>query len=775
MSRVEILDGATGTMLQKAGMKTGEIPELLNIKNPEMIKSVYEKYANAGSDIVYACTFGANRIKMDRDVCVDVIERSTKLCHDVCNPKGARVALDIGPIGEMLEPMGTLKYEEAIDIFKEIINAGKKYSDLIVIETMTDLLEVKAAVIAARESCDLPIFVTMTFEPDTRTFAGVSLETFVNMCDGLGVSAIGMNCSLGPFEMYDMAKRLSEITTLDLIIKPNAGLPDMDGNYNVKKEDFVDKMVDIYELGFRYFGGCCGTNEEFIKLLAKRLKGRPVKERSVSPIVGASSGTKFVSSDSFRIVGERINPTGKKACQHALKEGDLSYFVNEAISQVDEGADILDINAGYPGIDEADMQAKIVKNIQSVLDTPLQIDSTKPEALEAALRVYNGKAIVNSVNGEDEKLQTILPIVKKYNAQVIGLLLDENGIPQTAEERLVVAEKIVSHAEVLGIKRHDIYIDCLTLTVSSEPESVKETLRTIELVKKELGVKTVLGVSNISYGMPNRDLINATFLTLAMASGLDMAIINPASTRMIDAINAYNLLANKNFAVENFVDKYSRVKISEREVTGSYDISDAVYKGLKDNVKNEVKRLLDDHTELEIIDNYLIPALDRVGDDYGSGKIFLPQLIKSADAAQSGLKVIREHILKSGKEQISKGDIIVATVKGDIHDIGKNIAKVILENYGYNVIDLGRDVLIDDIINTAREKNVKLIGLSALMTTTLENMKQTIMRIRKELPDRVIMVGGAVLTEDYARAIDAEFYLKDAKRNIEVAREVFGE
>lgn len=774
-NRVVILDGAMGTMLQKAGMEVGDIPELLNIKNPDMVNGVYQKYIDAGADIIYACTFGANRRKLGSKKTLEVVKAATANAKNLAQKTGARVALDIGPIGEMLEPMGALKFEEAIDIFKEIIKAGEESFDLIVIETMTDLLEVKAAILAASESTDKPIFVTMTFEEDGRTFAGVSMETFVNMVQGLGVSALGINCSLGPDQMVNMVEKLAGLTDLDLIVKPNAGFPDMDGNYNLSPEDFAKTMGEILDLGVKYIGGCCGTDQRFIKKLADLYKGKAVMTRKINKISGPSSALKILNNYAFKVVGERLNPTGKKRFQEALKNEDMDFFIREAIAQVDAGAEILDVNVGFPGIDEAAMQAKIVKALQGVLDTPLQIDSTNPVAIESALRVYNGKAIVNSVNGEEEKLTTILPLVKKYNAQVIALLIDEKGIPEKAEDRLALAKKIVKRAEAEGIDREDIYIDCLTLTVSSNPEGAMETIKTMELVRDELGVKTLLGVSNISFGLPSRDIINASFLNLAMNAGLNMAIINPNSARMMEAIAAFKVLTNQEGAVDDFVEQFSQSQLTDKGKNIDMDIQTAVYKGLKENVKDQVKVLLKEKTELEIVDEYLIPSLDKVGDDFERGIIFLPQLIKSASAAEAGFEVIKASIAKSGKETISKGDIIVATVKGDIHDIGKNIAKVILENYGYNVIDLGRNVDPETIVVEAKKRNIKLIGLSALMTTTLENMKITIKQIKKDLPDAKIMVGGAVLTEAYADEIQANYYLKDAKKNVSVAKEIFGE
>lgn len=773
-NRVFILDGGMGTMLQKAGMRVGQIPELLNLENPNMVIDVHKKYIEAGSEVIYTCTFGANRKKLGSNRVGEVVEKAIENAKIARGEKDVKIALDIGPIGEMLEPMGTLKFEEAYGIFKEIIVAGKE-ADLIVIETMTDLYEVRSAVLAAKENSDLPIFVTMSFEEDGRTFAGVSLETFVNSIGGLGIEAIGINCSLGPIQMYDMVSKLTKITDLDIVIKPNAGLPRMDGSYDLEALDFAKGMEKIYALGVKYLGGCCGTDEKYIEELSKLIKNKPLVKRNIKKITGPSSSTKFLGEGGVKVVGERLNPTGKKRFQQALIDEDISYFITQGIEQVDDGAEILDLNVGFPGVDEGRMQEKIIKGIQSVLDTPIQIDSTKIEAIERALRVYNGKAIVNSVNGEEKKLEEILPIVKKYNAQVIGLTLDEKGIPETSEKRLEIAKKIVEKAEEFGIDKEDIYIDCLALTVSSLPESAMETLKAISMVKNELGVKTALGVSNISFGLPNRELINQSFFTMAMYAGLDLAIINPNSKKMMDVLRAFKVLNNVEGSAERYIEIYGN--ISEEKVQGEdedYDIKTAISKGMDKVVKEKVQQLLKTMGELEIVNKELIPALDKVGEDYESGKIFLPQLIKSANSAQAGFEVIKNSISAKGRDSISKGDIIVATVKGDVHDIGKNIAKVILENYGYNVIDLGKDVEIQEIVHIAKTKNIKLVGLSALMTTTLDNMKETIVQLRKEIPDVKIMVGGAVLTEDYSKKIDADYYLKDAKVNVEIAKEIFG-
>lgn len=773
-NKVVILDGGMGTMLQKSGMKIGKIPELLNIENPEVVIDVHKKYIEAGSEIIYTCTFGANRKKLGSHSVDAVVKKAIENGKIAVGEKGIKIALDIGPLGEMLEPMGTLKFEEAYELFKEIVLAGKE-ADLIVIETMTDLYEVRAAVLAAKENSDLPVFVTMSFEENGRTFAGVSLESFVNSIGGLGIDAIGINCSLGPIQMLDMVKRLTAITDLDIIVKPNAGLPRMDGTYDLGAKDFAEGMERMYSMGVKYLGGCCGTDETSIEELSNLVKNKNMINRDINRITGPSSSTKYLGTSGMKIVGERLNPTGKKRFQQALIDEDISYFIAQAIEQVDGGAEILDLNVGFPGVDEGRMQEKIIKGIQSVLDTPIQIDSTKAEAIERALRVYNGKAIVNSVNGEEEKLNKILPLVKKYNAQVIGLTLDEKGIPETALERLEIAKKIVEKAEEYGISKDDIYIDCLALTVSSQGESAMETLKAITLIKSELGVKTALGVSNISFGLPNRELINKSFLNLAMYAGLDLGIINPNSKGMMETIKAFKVLDNVDGATEEYIQMFGNtIETKTSDKSEDYDIMTAISKGLDKVVKEKVQELLMTMEELDIVNDKLIPALDKVGEEYESGKIFLPQLIKSANSAQAGFEVIKDSISKKGRDSISKGDIIVATVKGDVHDIGKNIAKVILENYGYNVIDLGKDVEIEEIVNTAKTKNIKLVGLSALMTTTLDNMKETISQLRREIPDCKIMVGGAVLTEEYSKKIDSDFYLKDAKVNVEVARKIFG-
>lgn len=774
MKDVVILDGAMGTMLQNLGMERGYIPEILNMVDPDMVREVHRAYVDAGAEIIYTNTFGANRLKMkntDYDV-GQVVETAVRLAKEEAGDQ-AQVALDIGPIGYMLEPMGTLSFEDAVDIFKELILAGSE-ADLIIIETMTDLYEVKAAVLAAQENSDLPILVSMSFEDNERTFAGVGLESFANLVNDLGVDAIGLNCSLGPIELKRMIKKLALITDIDLLIKPNAGLPNPTGGYDMTVDEFIDAMKDIYKLGVRYMGGCCGSDETFIQALVEEFKGKPVTEYKREALIGPSSATVY-KDQSLTIIGEKINPTGRKSIQKALMEEDMAVLIRDAIQQAEAGADVLDVNVGHPGVDEKDLMAKAVKAIQSVVDLPLQIDSVKGEAIEAGLRAYNGKAIVNSVSGEQAKMDEILPLVKKYNAMCIGLCLDEDGIPDTAQGRVEVGLKIVAEAEKYGIRRENIILDPLALTVSSNPESALESLKAIDAFE-EMGLNTTMGVSNISFGMPNRELINASFLSLAMDRGLNFPIVDPTNGPIMDSVYSFKVLTNHEGAIGDFIGRYQNVEQAEKvvEQVDKTDIQSLIVSGQKDELRKQVQMLLETVDEMEVIEEELIPALDYVGEEYSSGRIFLPQLIRAAETAQEGFAVIRELIESRGEESVKRGEIIIATVKGDIHDIGKNIGKVMMENYGYDVVDMGRDVEIQAIVDEAKKRNIRLVGLSALMTTTLDSMKETIIELKDLDPTIKIMVGGAVLTEDYAYEIGADYYLKDAKMNIEVARDVFG-
>lgn len=796
-----ILDGAMGTMLQAAGLKMGEIPEVLSVTRPELLVSIHEKYLKAGSDVIYANTFGANSYKLEgsghsvEELVGAAVKNARQACENV-NPD-AYVALDIGPIGQLLEPTGVLKFEEAYDIYKEIILAGKD-ADLIVFETMTDLLECKAAVLAAKENSNLPIITTMTFEMNQRTFTGCSIPSMALTLSGLGVDALGVNCSLGPRELEPVIATLSKWTRLPIVVKPNAGLPDPKTNeYNVTAKEFADMMKDLRKYDIKCFGGCCGSNPEFISELSHMLEKEGNKGFAKEKVIPAAvcSATSTVDITEPRIIGERINPTGKKLFKEALLRHDIDYILNQALEQINAGADILDVNVGLPGIDEKDMMIDTIKALQAIVDVPLQIDSTIPEVLDAALRIYNGKPIVNSVNGEEESLNNVLPLVKKYGAAVVGLALDKDGIPPKAEDRFKIAKKIMDRAIAIGIPKEDIYIDCLTLTASAEQEGVMETLNALHRVKTELGLKTVLGVSNISFGLPNRVLVNHIFLTMALTNGLDLPIINPNIEEMTGAVRAYKLLANIDKNSVDFIKAYANMpkvtkinpaaKITskpadivtegaESDPMASNPLYQAVLNGLKSEGAQLTRQMLETTDSMEIVNNILIPALDKIGADFEKGTIFLPQLIMSAAVAQSAFEEIRKAMVLGNKQPESKGKIVMATVKGDVHDIGKNIVKVLLENYGYDVIDLGKDVEYQAVVDAIKENDAKLVGLSALMTTTLVSMKETIELIHKNNLDCKIFVGGAVLTPEYAKEIHADFYAKDAKESVDIAKKILG-
>ncbi len=779
------LDGAMGTMLQARGLKMGETPEALNLEKPRVLEDIHKEYIAAGADIIYANTFGANRYKLgacgysvDRVIRAGILN-AKKAVEESVNPD-VLVALDIGPIGQLLEPTGTLSFEEAYDIYKEQVLAGSE-ADVIVFETMTDLYELKAAVLAAKENSTLPVICTMTFEENMRTFTGCSISSMALTLEGLGADAVGVNCSLGPAELYPVAEELCRWTNLPVVLKPNAGLPDpLTNEYNITPEQFAELMAKFVPLGVKIFGGCCGTNPEFIGKLSGMLKTQgftPTKKREIPP--ACCSPSKTVVIDRPRIIGERINPTGKKRFKEALLANDIDYIIGQAIEQAHGGADILDVNVGLPGIDEGEMMVRAVKAVQGVVDLPLQVDSTIPEVLERALRVYNGKPIVNSVNGEEKSLNTVLPLVKKYGACVVGLCLDENGIPKTADGRVAIARRILERAEALGIPHSNVFIDCLTLTVSAEQDAALVTLEAVRRVKNELGLRTVLGVSNISFGLPQRVIVTHNFLTMALSFGLDLPIINPNVPEMTGSVRAYNVLAgfdrNSLEYVAAYGGKEKPVGVSSPSTNSDITLPYAIENGMKAEGAKLTEELLKSRDAMDIINELLIPALDKTGAEFESGKIFLPQLILSAGVAQGCFEVIKEHFAKTGARSVSKGKIILATVKGDIHDIGKNIVKVLLENYGYEVIDLGKDVPYETVLNTAVEQNVHLVGLSALMTTTLSSMEKTIALLHENNIDCKIMVGGAVLTPEYAAQIGADYYAKDAKESCDIAKRVFEE
>ena len=774
------LDGGMGTMLQSMGIETEHVPELLNLTAPESIMKIHQMYAESGSDIVYANTFGANCYKLKNSGhTVDEVVRAA-----VSNARRAvggevLVALDIGPIGQLLEPAGTLRFEEAYDCYKEIVLAGSD-ADVIVIETMTDLYEVKAAVLAAKENSDKPVLVTMTFEENMRTFTGVSPECMVAVLEGLGVDALGVNCSLGPEELFPVLDKICSLTALPVIAKPNAGLPDpVTNKFNVGPEEFSASAVKLADAGVTIFGGCCGTTPAHIKAMTEALADRERVAREIVPVSKACSAVNCVVIDQPRVIGERINPTGKKRFKEALLANDIDYILGQAVEQIHAGAEILDVNVGLPGIDEKAMMITAVKAIQGICDTPLQLDSTIPEVLEAGLRVYNGKPIVNSVNGEDDSLDTILPLVKKYGASVVGLTLDKGGIPKTAEGRFAIAKKILDRAMEYGIPRQDVFIDCLTLTASAEQDGAMETLTALNRVKNELGLRTVLGVSNISFGLPNRELITRTFLTMALHSGLDLPIINPNIASIIGAVRAYRLLAGIDRDSAEFISVYAQENGAPPPPKpavekGEPDLIYAVENGLKNDAVKAAEAMLGKVDAMEIINNYLIPALDSAGAKFEKGTIFLPQLILTAGAAQACFEIIKEKLSLSSSESVSKGKVVLATVKGDIHDIGKNIVKVLLDSYGFTVIDLGKDVPPETVVKAAIKHQVSLVGLSALMTTTLGSMEETIKLLNEKYPGCKTVVGGAVLTASYAEQIHADFYAKDAKQTVDIAAKVYG-
>ena len=791
-SNTILLDGGMGTMLQAAGLKLGARPEELNITDPALIEGIHGQYAAAGSRIVNANTFGASAHKLAGSAYTleQVITAGIENCKRACAPYGALTALDVGPLGELLEPSGTLAFEDAVAEYARIVKAGEAAgADLIFFETYTDLYELKAALLAAKENTHLPILASMSFEAGGRTFTGCTVESFAATARGLGADAVGINCSLGPKEIFPMAKRLAEAVpgNFPVFVKPNAGLPRADGSgYDITPQLFALQMKPYRELHLFAAGGCCGTTPEFIKLLNGTFAGcTPGRPAHRMPSV-LCTPVDTVTVDGITVVGERINPTGKKRFQQALREGDMNYVLEQAVSQAEAGAQILDVNVGAPGVDEPVLMEQVVKALQSVTSLPLQLDSSNVEALARGLRVYNGKPIVNSTNGEPEKLAAILPLCKKYGAAIVGLAIDEKGIQPKAADRVAIARRITEAALAAGIPREDIYIDCLTLTASAQQEDVLATVQALEACKKELGVRTVLGVSNISFGLPNREAVTRTFLTMALENGLDLPIINPNIASMAEAVRAFRLLRGFDVNCAAFVEAYANMptataaatpaaaKPAAEKAPETLDLPYAMSHGLKNEGAKITAQLLETTDAMEVVNEILIPALDSAGKLFEQGKIFLPQLIQTASVAQAAFEVIKTTLIERNAAPVSRGEIVLATVKGDIHDIGKNIVRVLLENYGYTVLDLGRDVPCQLVADTAKEHGVKLVGLSALMTTTLGAMEETIQLVKQSCPDCKIVVGGAVLTADYAEKIGADFYAKDAMETVAVAKEVVG-
>ena len=771
-----IFDGAMGTMLQKAGLPTGGLPELYNIEHPEVVLDIHKKYVLAGCDVITTNTFQANAFKLKDcgHTPKELIEAGVKLAKK----SGAKyVALDIGPLGQLMKPMGTLTFDMAYDMFLEQINAGVNAgADIILFETMSDLLEVKAGVLAAKENCNLPIFVTMTYQEDGRTFVGCSPECAAITLSGLGVDALGVNCSLGPKELEPIIDKLIEYSNVPVMAQPNAGLPKLkDGEtyYDVTPNEYGVFMEKLAQKGVRVLGGCCGTNPDFISAMVNNLGDKKAVKAEKKPSTIICSGTRLTQFDNrITVIGERINPTGKKLLKEKLREKDFDYIAGEAISQANAGADILDVNCGLPDIDEIETLKRAVEEVQTVTNLPLQIDSSNPDAIEAAVRIYNGKPLINSVNGKKESMDLIFPIAKKYGAAVVGLTLDEKGIPDVAEERFKIAEKIIKEAKKYDIPKEDIIIDCLVLTASAQQEQVMETIKAVNLVTTRLGVQTVLGVSNVSFGLPARPLLNSTFLAAGFGAGLSSAIVNPLSDDIMKVVHSFRVLNNQDKDATEFIYRYgNNVQTAPVSVNVDRELKDYIMEGRREESKQKTKALLETQDPLKIIDEQFIPALDIVGAKYEKGELFLPQLIQAAEAVKEGFSVLKGTMPQGGMD---KGTIILATVVGDIHDIGKNIVKMLLENYGYRVIDLGKDVPIETVVKEALKTKAPLIGLSALMTTTVAGMKDTISALKKAGCTAKIMVGGAVLNEDYVDFVGADFYAQDARAGVVIANKVFG-
>ena len=781
-------DGGMGTLLQERGLGPGELPETWNLIHPEVIREIHRAYIEAGSDIVLTNTFGANALKFHDDGCSleEIVKRGVenvkKAAEEAGTGRQIYTALDIGPTGKLLKPMGDLDFETAYDAFKEVAVWGEQAgADLIHIETMSDTFELKAAVLAAKENTSLPVFATAIFDERGKLLTGADVPAVVALLEGLRADAIGINCGMGPEQMIPVLEQFLKYSSLPIIVKPNAGLPKQrDGQtyYDVDPDQFAQLMKKITEMGASVIGGCCGTTPAHIrrlKELCSDVPVIPVQEKAFTVV--SSYGQSVFLGNGSKIIGERINPTGKKRFKQALKEHDLDYILREGITQQDNGAHILDVNVGLPDIDEPALMKEVVQELQSVTNLPLQIDTVDAKAMEAALRIYNGKAMVNSVSGKKESMDTVFPLIQKYGGVVIGLTLDENGIPDDADGRVKIAEKIIAEAARYGIKKKDIVIDALAMTISSEPEGAKVTLETLRRLRDELHVCTVLGVSNISFGLPSRPVINSAFYTMAMMNGLSAGIINPSSEDMMKAWYAYHALMNLDENCEGYIGKYSVVapSLSSAPQSGKSEIGlqEAIIKGLKEEAFSVTASLAEKREPLEIINSELIPALNRVGEGFEKGTVFLPQLLMSAEAAKSAFGVLKDRMDQSGEVQEKKGTIVLATVKGDIHDIGKNIVKVLLENYSFDVIDLGKDVPPELIVDTVLEKDIRLVGLSALMTTTVVSMEETIKQLREKAPGCRVMVGGAVLNQDYADMIGADFYGKDAMQSVHYAQEVF--
>lgn len=768
-------DGAFGTMLQKNNvLELGENPPVLNITKSGAITDIHNAYADAGSNVITTNTFEANRYKL-KDSGYSVAEVVEKAVENAKNSRAEYVALDIGPTGKLIEPSGDMAFEEAYEIFKEIIEAGQG-ADLIILETFSDLLEMKAALLAAKENSDLPVICSMTFTDDGRTFTGTDPETAARTLEALGADAVGVNCSLGPEELIPVVQNITQNVNIPVIVQANAGLPQVEDSqtvYKISPEDYAESVLKMAEAGASIIGGCCGTTPEYIKTVREKLSGTKPKKRVNEKVGVLTSPVKTVHLQGLRTIGERINPTGKPVLKEALRTHQLDRLYAEGLKQEQEGADILDVNVGLPEIDEEEVLKEVVLKLSALSKLPVQVDSSKPEALEKALRVYPGLASINSVNGSNESLESVLPLAQKYGSTVIGLTLDENGIPDTAEGRFEIAKRIVEEAEKYGIGRERIIIDGLVLTASAQQDQVQTTLDTIRRIREELGVHTTLGISNISFGLPERETFNSVFLAMALNAGVDVPIINPGSKKIRDVLSVYRVIDGEDLNSEEYLKEHTGTEEKPVETTGEGNLEDFILSGASESAAAKTRELLHEMTPNDIVNQYFVPALTKVGKAFEEGSIFLPQLMQSAGAVQNSFRVLQEN--QHAEKIVSKGKVLLATVQGDIHDIGKNIVKLMLENYGYTVFDLGSDVDPDRIIETIEKEDIDLVGLSALMTTTVESMQETIERIKALDKDIRIMVGGAVLTENYASMIGADDYGRDAQMSVAIAQKHFEE
>lgn len=780
--RILFLDGGMGTLLQERGLKPGELPETWNLTKPEAVKEIHKAYLEAGADIIFANTFGANRLKFTNNLEEIVVAgvQNAKTAVTECG-KEALVALDIGPTGKLLKPMGTLDFEEAVSLFKEVALAGEKAgADLIVIETMSDTYELKAAVLAAKEATNLPAIATVIFGENEKMLTGATPEAVVALLEGLRVDAIGMNCGLGPKQMKPIFEKMAACASVPLVISPNAGLPRTEQGrtvFDVTPEEFALDMAELIGMGAWIAGGCCGTTPAHIKALVDKCRDMETQALATKEMTLVSSYSHVVRlGENPVIIGERINPTGKSKFKQALREHNIQYILEEGSRQVDAGAHILDVNVGLPEIDEVALMKEVVYELQSILDTPLQIDTTNMAAMEQAMRVYNGKPMINSVNGKEEVMREVFPLVQKYGGTVVALCLDEAGIPDTVQGRLAIADKIYRTAAEYGIPRKDIVVDALTMTMSTDDRAAQVTLDTVKAIAKE-GGRTVLGVSNISFGLPQRELINAAFFTMALQAGLSAGIINPNAKAMMQAYDTYLVLGGYDRQCMEYVQKYAVDNTSaEKQAPATntqLSLKECIIKGFKEQTTKVSARMLSEKTPLELINEELVPALDVVGKGFEKGTLFLPQLLMSAEAAKAGFEVLKAHMKRLGETESKKATFVLATVKGDIHDIGKNIVKVLLENYAYDVIDLGKDVPPEVVVDRVVSTKAPLVGLSALMTTTVASMEETIRLLRDKAPWCKIVVGGAVLTQEYADRIGADFYAKDAMQTVHFAEEVY--